>query len=70
MSRSESVFVRTETHVPAEIVFAAQCSHAKPFDDVILDVQFTDPAGQTRRVPAFWASFPVVTHSRVGRAAK
>ena len=46
---------RTEANVPVEIVFTAQRTHAKPFDDVTLDVLFTDPAGTTRRVPAFWA---------------
>jgi uncharacterized protein DUF4038/uncharacterized protein DUF5060 len=30
-------------------------SYADPFNDVELDVLFTDPDGDTRRVPAFWA---------------
>ena len=30
-------------------------SYADPFNDVELDVEFTDPDGQTMQVPAFWA---------------
>ncbi len=47
--------VRTPANVPAEISFTAQRAHADPFNDVMLDVTFTDPAGTARRVPAFWA---------------
>jgi hypothetical protein len=47
--------VRTETNVYTEIVFTAQKPKPNPFDEVTLDVHFTDPAGQTRQVPAFWA---------------
>ncbi len=49
-----SSLLRTETNVPIEIAFSAQRAHADPFQGVGLDVLFTDPAGQTRRVPAFW----------------
>jgi hypothetical protein len=45
----------TEANVPVEIVFTAQRAHADPFTEVRLDVTFTDPAGTTRKVPAFWA---------------
>ncbi|GEM_PF-548504 len=48
-----------ETNVPCEIVFTAQRLHADPFQSVVLDVVFTDPTGQSRRVPAFWAGGPV-----------
>ena len=44
-----------DTNVPCEIAFTAQRVHADPFLNVVMDVLFTDPAGQTRRVPAFWA---------------
>ena len=30
-------------------------SYADPFNDCELDVQFTDPDGQTVQVPAYWA---------------
>lgn len=45
----------TEANVPCEIAFTAQRMHADPSQSVVLDVVFTDPAGQVRRVPAFWA---------------
>ncbi|HZJ13911.1 MAG TPA: DUF4038 domain-containing protein, partial [Chthoniobacteraceae bacterium] len=47
--------LRTETNVPVEIAFTAKRAHADPFNDVTLDVTFTDPAGTARKVPAFWA---------------
>jgi len=46
---------RTEANVPTEIVFTAQRPHADPFNEVTLDVAFSDAAGTTRKVPAFWA---------------
>lgn len=47
--------MRTETNVPVEIVFTAQHVHPDPFQSVEMDVLFTDPRGQSLRVPAFWA---------------
>ncbi len=38
-----------------EVAFKSQRTHAYPFVDVTLDVEFKDPAGTTKRVPAFWA---------------
>lgn len=38
----------------AEITFTAANAHADPFNDVTLDAVFTDPAGASLRVPAFW----------------
>ncbi len=38
----------------AEITFTAENPHADPFNDVTLDVVFTDPTGASFRVPAFW----------------
>ncbi len=43
------------TNVPVEITFRARRPWADPFNQVTLDVIFTDPAGVARRVPAFWA---------------
>lgn len=45
----------TEANMPVEIVFSARRGHTDPFQSVVLDVVFTDPAGQSHRVPAFWA---------------
>src|SRR5258706_90261 len=47
--------LRTQANVPIEISFTAQRPHADPFNEVMLDVTFTDPAGAKRKVPAFWA---------------
>ena len=47
--------LRTEANVPVEIAFTAQRAHADPFNEVTLDVSFTDPAGVVKKVPAFWA---------------
>jgi hypothetical protein len=43
------------TNTPAEILFHATESYKNPFMDITLDVEFTDPTGVVRRVPAFWA---------------
>ncbi len=45
----------TAAHVPVELIFTAGRAYADPFNQVTLDVLFTDPAGEVRRVPAFWA---------------
>ncbi|MBP7949353.1 MAG: DUF4038 domain-containing protein [Verrucomicrobiales bacterium] len=45
----------TEANVPLEIAFQAARVHAEPFRDVSFDVVFTDPAGQEKTVPGFWA---------------
>jgi hypothetical protein len=39
----------------AEIPFTSGKRYAEPFNDVSLDVVFTDPAGGEHRVPAFWS---------------
>ena len=38
-----------------EWTFRSDKTYADPFNDVELDVVFTDPDGEERRVPAFWA---------------
>ncbi len=48
----------TEANVPVEIDLVARTPHADPFNDLTLDVVFTDPTGTSRRVPAFWAGGP------------
>ena len=47
--------VRMQANVPVEISFTAQRPHADPFNEIALDVTFTDAAGMARKVPAFWA---------------
>src|SRR5438445_8834129 len=50
--RAASVVVQANT--PAEIIFTATTRPRDPFNEVTLDAVFTDPAGHTFRVPAFW----------------
>ncbi len=38
----------------AEVTFADTVDRKDPFNELTLDVIFTDPGGVTRRVPAFW----------------
>src|SRR4051812_40530142 len=47
--------VPTQANVPVELSFSAARAHADPFNDLQLDVNFTDPNGTVRKVPAFWA---------------
>lgn len=47
--------LEAEANVPVEIEFQARKPHTDPFNEVILDVLFTDPSGAARKVPAFWA---------------
>ncbi len=46
--------IKTQSNVPAEVVFHASGKHADPFNDVTMDVIFSDPDGGSHRVPAFW----------------
>ena len=45
----------TAANTPVELTFTARGKYVDPFNQVVLDVVFTDPAGATFRVPAFWA---------------
>ncbi|HEV8291785.1 MAG TPA: DUF5060 domain-containing protein, partial [Tepidisphaeraceae bacterium] len=47
--------VKTPANVMVEITFEARGEHKDPFNDVTLDVTFTDPSGTQLQVPAFWA---------------
>jgi hypothetical protein len=55
MADSRAADLKTEANVVLEIPFTAGRAHADPFNEVTLDVVFTDPAGKTWKVPAFWA---------------
>ena len=46
--------VSTPANVPVEISFHARHPHADPFNDVTLDVVFSEPGGKKLKVPAFW----------------
>ncbi|MCR4414032.1 MAG: DUF4038 domain-containing protein [Thermoguttaceae bacterium] len=46
---------RTEANVMVEIALESKRDHADPFHALLVDAVFTDPAGRTLRVPAFWA---------------
>ncbi len=53
--RSRSATSSIQANVPAEFSFTARGAYVDPFNQVVLDALFTDPAGTVRRVPAFWA---------------
>jgi hypothetical protein len=44
-----------EANAVVELSFTASRNYDDPFNQVTLDVTFTDPGGTARRVPAFWA---------------
>src|SRR6266853_2593486 len=47
--------LRTEVNVMIECAFRASQVYSDPFNQVTLDVIFSDPQGRQLRVPAFWA---------------
>jgi hypothetical protein len=51
---SRAAAMQTLANVAIELSFTAARPHADPFNDVTLDVVFTDPGGRSVRVPAFW----------------
>ena len=46
---------KVEANRVQEITFTAAKEHANPFNQLELDVEFTEPGGHKVRVPAFWA---------------
>jgi hypothetical protein len=38
-----------------ELTFVSSKTYPDPFNEIELDVEFADPQGQKRRIPAFWA---------------
>jgi len=52
--KPETISITTSANVPTEISFLSQKDYKDPFNEVILDVVFTDPQGYSRKVPAFW----------------
>ena len=47
--------ILAEQNCVAELSFQSGKRYADPFNEATLDVVFTDPGGEERRVPAFWA---------------
>ncbi|MCC7375197.1 MAG: DUF4038 domain-containing protein [Verrucomicrobiales bacterium] len=47
--------LNVEANRVAELTFEAAKAHRDPFVSVVLDVEFTDPTGIKKLVPAFWA---------------
>ncbi len=45
---------QTQANVMIELSFTSSKTYTDPFNQVTLDVIFTDPAGHDMRVPAFW----------------
>ncbi|MDR3688015.1 MAG: DUF4038 domain-containing protein [Fimbriimonas sp.] len=45
----------TQSNVMAEVTFQSGRAHANPFMEVTLDVEFKDPNGSIKKVPAFWS---------------
>ena len=46
--------VKTQANMMVEFAFIAKGKYTDPFNQVNLDVLFTDPKGHTLRVPGFW----------------
>lgn len=46
--------LKTQANRMVELSFTSRAEHADPFNQITLDVVFTDPGGVARRVPAFW----------------
>jgi hypothetical protein len=42
-------------HVPVEWSFSSSKQYSDPYNDVLLDVEVSDPQGQKQLVPAYWA---------------
>ena len=55
MCSSRAADYTTEANVMVEIPLQAKNSHDDPFNDLNVDVLFTDPKGRQAQVPAFWA---------------
>ena len=52
---ADPILARTQANVMTELSFTSSRTYADPFNEVTLDVIFTEPGGRHLRVPAFWA---------------
>jgi len=50
----EGLSLQTQANVMVEISLTSARAYSDPFNQVVLDVVFTDPTGHEFRVPAFW----------------
>jgi hypothetical protein len=55
MCSSQAANYATEANVMVEIPLEAKRSYTDPFNELNVDVVFTDPKGRELQVPAFWA---------------
>jgi hypothetical protein len=55
LAQAQSANQTSSSNVVCELQFKSTRDHRDPFNDLTLDVSFTDPTGTVRRVPAFWA---------------
>src|SRR5437868_9326707 len=55
LEAASATSMTAQANVPLEISFSAALPHADAFNEVELDVTFTDPNGTALKVPAFWA---------------
>src|ERR1035437_3368794 len=53
--RTRFALFSTGANLPVELSFTARGAYVDAFNEVVLDAIFTDPSGDVRRVPAFWA---------------
>jgi hypothetical protein len=52
---AEDRVLETQANVMGEVEVKASRSYNDPFNEVTLDVVFTDPSGKEAKVPAFWS---------------
>lgn len=52
---SNAAELTTSANIVCEIRLESTRSHTDPFNQITVDGIFADPAGKTRKVPAFWA---------------
>lgn len=50
----DTITEKIQANTLVELTFAAKHTYTDPFNQVTLDVEFTDPQGSKLRIPAFW----------------
>src|SRR6185503_5008742 len=55
MSPAPAANYTTEANVMVEIPLQAKQSYTDPFNELNVDIVFTDPKGRELQVPAYWA---------------
>lgn len=54
-SKKKPLVLRVEANKMVEITLLSNRTYSNPFNEVILDAVFTNPAGKELKVPGFWA---------------